>query len=241
MKRIISNVMLVAAAAMAFFACQKPEAIEPATSEEVMLTFSSEKPAFDDETKTEWTGETIQWSKGDKISVAYTVKGNWQGINGDADGNAKLYKSSELAEAAEIAKFNVSTDFEGTTEGAHVFYGVYPAPQSTDFANAPVASLTIPANQTPNANTFDASGDLMVGVSKEYESRPGSGETISLKWNRLVAHAVITLKEINGFIAGEILTGITLTAQEGANLVGKQNVDLTTGAVENNDGASNVI
>ena len=234
--------MLVAAAAMTFFACQKQEVIAPETSQEVMLTFSSEKPAFDDETKTEWTGETIQWSKGDKISVAYTVDGNWQGANGNADGNAKLYKSSELAEAADFANFNVSADFKGTTEGtSHVFYGVYPAPQSTDFPNAPVASLTIPANQTPNANTFDASGDLMVGISKEYESRPASGETISLKWNRLVAHAVITLKEINGFIAGETLTGITLTAQEGANLVGKQNVELTTGAVENNDGASNVI
>lgn len=241
MKRIISNVMLVAAAATAFFSCQKQEVIVPETEQVSCLTFTSEKPAFADETKTEWTGETIKWSMGDKISVAYTVEGNWQGINGDAEGNAKLYKSSELAEAAEIANFNVSTDFKGTTEGAHVFYGVYPAPQSTDFANAPVASLTIPANQTPNANTFDASGDLMVGVSKEYESRPESGETISLKWNRLVAHAVITLKEINGFIAGETLTGITLTAQEGANLVGKQNVDLTTGAVENNDGASNII
>ena len=234
--------MLVAAAAMTFFACQKQEMNAPEVSEEIMLTFGCEKPAFDDETKTEWTGETIQWSKGDKISVAYTVDGNWQGANGNADGNAKLYKSSELAEAADFANFNVSADFKGTTEGtSHVFYGVYPAPQSTDFPNAPVASLTIPANQTPNANTFDASGDLMVGISKEYESRPASGETISLKWNRLVAHAVITLKEINGFIAGETLTGITLTAQEGANLVGKQNVELTTGTVENNDGASNVI
>ena len=241
MKRIISNVMLVAAAAMAFFACQKPEVIEPETSQEVMLTFSSEKPAFDDETKTEWTGETIQWSKGDKISVAYTVDGNWQNASGDASGDAKLYKSDALTAASTTAKFNVSASFEGTTAGTHVFYGVYPAPQSTDFPNAPVASLTIPANQTPNANTFDASGDLMVGISKEYESRPASGETISLKWNRLVAHAVITLKEINGFIAGETLTGITLTAQEGANLVGKQNVELTKGAVENNDGASNVI
>lgn len=241
MKKIFSKVMLVAAAAMTFFACQKQEVIAPETSQEVMLTFSSEKPAFDDETKTEWNGKTIQWSKGDQISVAYTVGEYWQGANGNADGNAKLYKSSELAEAADFANFNVSTDFKGTTEGTHVFYGVYPAPQSTDFANAPLASLTIPANQTPNANTFDASGDLMVGMSKEYDSRPASGETISLKWNRLVAHAVITLKEINGFIAGETLTGITLTAQEGANLVGKQNVDLTTGAVENNNGASNVI
>ena len=213
----------------------------PETSQEVMLTFSSEKPAFDDETKTEWTGETIQWSKDDKISVAYTVEGKWQNASGDASSDAKLYKSDPLADASETAKFNVSTDFKGTTEGIHVFYGVYPAPQSTDFPNAPVASLSIPVNQTPNTNTFDASGDLMIGVSEEYESRPGSGETISLKWNRLVAHAVITLKEINGFIAGETLTGITLTAQEGANLVGKQNVDLTTGSVENNDGASNVI
>lgn len=241
MKKKFSRVMLVAAAAMAFFACQKPEVIEPETSEEVMLTFSSEKPAFDDETKTEWTGETIQWSKGDKISVAYTVDGNWQNASGDASGDAKLYKSEALTAASATAQFNVSTDFKGTTTGTHVFYGVYPAPAETGFANAPVATLTIPSIQTPQANSFDAAGDLMVGVSEEYGSRPGSGETISLKWNRLVAHAVITLKDIKDFTSDETLTGITLTAQEDANLVGKQSVDVTTGVVEKNNTATNVI
>lgn len=241
MKRIISNVMLVAVAAAAFFSCQKQEVNAPETEPVTCLTFTSEKPAFADETKTEWTGETIQWSQGDKISIAYTVDGNWQNASGDASGDAKLYKSSELETATEVAKFNVSGNFKGTTAGVHIFYGVYPAPSEPDFSNAPVATLTIPNIQTPLANSFDAAGDLMVGVSEEYDSCPESGETISLKWNRLVAHAVITLKEINGFIAGETLTGITLTAQKGANLVGKHNVDLTTGAVENNDGASNII
>ena len=101
MKRIISNVMLVAAAATAFFSCQKQEVIAPETSQEVMLTFSSEKPAFDDETKTEWTGKTIQWSKDDKISVAYTVEGKWQNASGDASSDAKLYKSDPLTDASE--------------------------------------------------------------------------------------------------------------------------------------------
>lgn len=241
MKKIFSNVMLVAAAATAFFSCQKQEVIAPETSQEVMLTFASEKPAFDDETKTEWTGETIQWSEGDRISVAYTVEGNWQNASGDASGDAKLYKSETLDAASETAQFTVSTSFKGTTEGAHVFYGVYPAPAETGFADAPVAVLNVPAIQTPKADSFDPNGDLMVGVSGNYDSRPESGETISLMWNRLVAHAVITLKNLNGFTAGETLTGITLTAQEGANLVGDQKVNLVTSEVVNNDAESNVL
>lgn len=241
MKRIISNVMLVAAAAMAFFACQKPEAIEPATSEDVMLTFSSEKPAFDDETKTEWTGETIQWSKGDKISVAYTVEGNWQNASGNASGDAKLYKSEELKEASTTAQFNVSTYFNGETEGTHVFYGVYPAPAETDFPNAPDATLSVAPSQTPKANSFDPNGDLMVGFSNEFSSRPADGETISLKWERIVAHAVISLKNINGLTADEKIENITLTAQDDANLVGQQKVNLITKEVVKDNATANIL
>ena len=225
---------------MAFSACQKTEMVEPETSQEVMLTFASEKPAFDDETKTEWTGETIQWSAGDKISVAYTVNGNWQNASGDASGDAKLYKSDALEAATETAKFNVSTYFEGTTEGTHVFYGVYPAPSSTSFAAAPVATLTVPSIQTPGAASFDGSADLMTGVSVgEFTSLPT--EPISMKWTRLVAHANITLKALNGVTAGETVSSITLTAQEGANLVGSQKVDIIANTVVNNNNESNVL
>lgn len=241
MKRIISNVMLVAAAATAFFSCQKQEVIAPETSQEVMLTFSSEKPAFDDETKTEWNGKTIQWSKGDKISVAYTVGGNWQNESGDASGDAKLYKSEELKEASTTAQFNVSTYFKGDTEGTHVFYGVYPAPAETDFPNAPYATLSVAPSQTPKANSFDPNGDLMVGFSNEFSSRPADGEKISLKWERIVAHAVISLMNINGLTADEKIENITLTAQDDANLVGQQKVNLITKDVVKDNATANIL
>ena len=233
--------MLLAAAATAFFSCQKPEVIVPETSQEVTLPFASEKPAFDDETRTEWTGETIQWSKGDKISIAYTVDGNWQNANGNASGDAKLYKSDELTNSSEIAQFNVSTYFKGETEGTHVFYGVYPAPSETGFADAPVASLTISPIQNPKADSFDASADLMVGISDELGTRPGKDETISLLWNRLVAHAVITLKDINGLTVDETIKYITLTAQDDANLVGQQKVNLVTKEVVKDNNEANVL
>lgn len=240
MKKICS-ILLVAAAASALFSCQKPEVTAPVINEEVVLTFASEKPAFDDETKTEWTGETIQWSVGDKISVAYTVDGNWQNATGNASGDAKLYKSDALTKASEVAQFNVSASFEGTTEGTHVFYGVYPAPSSTSFSNAPVATLTVASVQNTKTDTYDSVGDLMLGVSKEYNSRPSADETISLKWERLVAHAVITLKDINGYTSGENLEYITLTAQSDANLVGQQQINLIEGTVVKDNNAANVL
>lgn len=243
MKKINSIVMLVAAAAMAFVSCQKQENFAPeVSSEDVVLTFASEKPAFEDETKTEWTGSSIQWSVGDKIAIAYTVAGNWQNASGDADNDAKLYKSESLEETTETAQFNVSTYFTGTTVGSHVFYGVYPAPDATTFNAAPVATLEVPINQTPGSASFDGAADLMTGVSVgEFTSRPASGETISMKWTRLVAHANITLKALNGVTEGETISTITLTAQEGANLVGSQKVNIQTNEVTNNNNESNVI
>ena len=242
MKKLFSNILLVALFAAMALCCQKPEvAMTGPDVDVVSLTFASEKPVFDDETKTEWTGEGVRWSAGDKIAVAYTVNGKWQNASGNASGNAKLYKSSALTSAAEKAQFNVSASFSGTTSGTHVFYGVYPAPESTDFSGAPYAVLTIPATQTPAADSFDATGDLMVGVSGEYPSRPASGEKISLVWKRQVAHANITLKSIKGFAAGEKVKTITLTAQSGANLVGQQKVNLLDGAVTRVNSSSNVI
>ena len=106
MKRLCSKVMLIAAAAIAFLACQKSEIEAPKYVEVNGLSFSSEKPVFGDETKTEWTGNTIQWSKGDKIRVAYTCDGVWQNADGTAKADeengsktAKIYESTSVSEA----------------------------------------------------------------------------------------------------------------------------------------------
>ena len=227
--------MLVAAAAMAFFACQKQEDNAPEEVKNVTLTFSSEKPSFVDEAKTQWNGSSIVWSAGDKISVAYTVEGEWMGYMPEESTTAsapKLYKSEALTASSPTAKFNVSGNFNLTAEGTHVFYGVYPAISSTSFDDAPVATVTIPSLQTPKTSSFDSSADIMTGVSVgEFNSLPKPEDEISMMWTRLVAHADITLTSVNGIAADEKIFSITLTAQEDANLVGKQKVNLLTNEV----------
>lgn len=244
MKRIISNVMLVAAAAMAFFACQKQETFISDASQERLLTITSEKPTFVDKSRTEWNGETIQWSVGDRISVAYTLDGVWKGQYKDGEGYTipKLYKSKQLGDDTEVANFDVSVDFKGadaSAKGKYVFYGVYPAPQATDFPNAPEATLEVPKTQTPEPNSFDGNSDLMIGVSvDEYSVWPT--ENVSMLWTRLVAHANITLKALNGADASEQVLSIKLTAQDDAKLVGNVEVNLLNNEVRK-DNASNVI
>lgn len=251
MKKIFSNVMLVAAAAMTFFACQKPEVIEPETSQGVNgLVFTSEKPSFDDETKTEWTGSNIQWSKGDKIRVAYTCDGVWQNADGSATADeesgsksAKIYESAGVTEAGVTANFSVPGNFKGAADGVYEFYGIYPSSSvgSADIKYAPSVTVDVPTGQKSKAKSFDASADLMASKSVEYVGMP-TDKSISLKWNRLVAHANLTLKALP-INEGEVLSSIKLTANEGADMVGTYYLYLDTFNVvkPNSNSSSNVL
>lgn len=227
--------MLVAAAATAFFSCQKQEVVVPETEQVSCLTFTSEKPVFADETKTEWTGETetIQWSEGDKIRIAYTCDDVWQNADGTAtaseeDGykTAKFYASTELDEASDVAQFDVPGKFVGNAEGEYVFYGIYPCSVvgSSDMKNAPSFNVILPSVQTPLADSFDPESDVMVAQSDVYMGMPE--EAISLKWNRKVAHAYITLKAVKSISDEEQVISVKITAQEAANMVGMQKYDL---------------
>ncbi len=233
--------MLLAAAAMAFASCQKPEVDNPkgdGTPNYVTvseLTFTSGKPSLDPESavpayvsKTEWNGTTIQWSAGDKICMAYTLNGIWQNAEGTATDNstAGLYESAGLAAAADVARFNVSGEFKVNENagGPYYFYGVYPSSIVSDaaFTSAPSLNVTIPAVQTPKADSYDPAADLMVAVSDE-QATFTEGQEISLKWTRLVAHAKITLK---GLASADAITSITLTANQDAAMVGTCSVNL---------------
>lgn len=246
--------MLVAAAATAFFSCQKQEIIVPENSQEVNgLVFSSEKPAFDDETKTEWTGSTIQWSKGDKIRVAYTCDGVWQNAKGDATADeaegektARLYASTGLDAAKEVATFVVPATFIGNEEGIYQFYGIYPSTltSSTNINYAPSVTIDVPSEQTPAANSFDAAADVMVAQSDTYNGMPKEDENngpISLKWSRLVAHGHLTLKAL-AVDGQEKIESIVLTANAEADMVGKHDVNFETQDVEKaTESATNII
>ena len=240
MKKLFSNLMLVAAAAMASFACQKPEVAQPEVSQEVNgLFFASEKPVFDDHTKTEWTGEFIQWSAGDKIRVAYTCDGVWQNADGTSESSeesgsktAKIYESKAITEAGSTAFFSVPGYFKGTAEGVYEFYGIYPSSlvSGADIKYAPSVTITIPTTQTPTASSFDSAADVMASKSQSYVGIPKEGEDngpISLKWERLVAHGHLTLKNL-AIEGEEDIHTITLTANADADMVGTHYLYLDT-------------
>lgn len=226
---------VIAATTLSFAACQK-EVSSPAIEDElVSLNFTSANPTT--KTVADAVNKTILWEKGDKISVAYTVNDIWQNANGNATAEkpAKIYVSNGLDTGGETAVFNISASFKATTAGAHQFYSVYPSScvKSNDIQNAPSVTMTIPNVQTPAENSFDAAADLMIGkANKTYNSlNEAKKDEIPLLWQRIVSHADITLKGLQGLTENEAITTIVLTADAGAKLVGERDVNIQNGDI----------
>ena len=229
---------LLPLALVSMAACQKAEKEmdpipEPTPAQQESLTFISERPQAADEegTRTYWDGSTIRWNDSDWIRMGYTVEGVWQNASGNSAGDAKLYGSqgTTLTEENAVASFKISGSFSGNTEGEHVFYAIYPGSAADEsMVDAPVTTVSVPSVQTPLADSFDPSSDLMLGHSVgEFTARPK--EPVKLLWNRVVAHGLITLNSLPGVQSGETVQSITLTAQSGANLTGAQEMNVVTG------------
>lgn len=228
---------VIAATTLSFAACQK-EASSPAIEDElVSLNFSSANPTT--KTVADAVNKTILWEKGDKIGVAYTVNDIWQNADGDKTDNkpAKIYVSNGLDTGGETAVFNISASFKATTTGVHQFYSVYPSScvksTDTDIKYAPSVTMTIPDVQTPAENSFDAAADLMIGkATKTYNSlSEAKADAIPLLWQRIVSHADITLKGLQGLTENEVITTIVLTADADAKLVGDRWIDIQNGNI----------
>jgi len=226
---------VIAATTLSFAACQK-EVSSPAIEDElVSLNFTSANPTT--KTVADAVNKTILWEKGDKISIAYTVADKWQNASGDATTNnpARIYVSNGLAAGGETAAFNISGDFNSTATGVHQFYSVYPSScvKSTEIKHAPSVTMTIPDVQTPAENSFDAAADLMIGkATKTYNSlSDAKKDAIPLLWQRIVSHADITLKGLQGLTENEVITTIVLTADADAKLVGDRWIDIQNGNI----------
>ena len=74
------------------FGCVKEVADKGQEASWPVVYLSSDKPQFsaDEETKTQWTGETIVWSKGDKVQVAAKGDGAWLSAHGKLCGRGGL-------------------------------------------------------------------------------------------------------------------------------------------------------
>lgn len=202
---------------MAAGSCQREELVQPLSSdssENLCLHFSSQ-PA---ESKTHWNGTTIEWSEGDRISIAY----NSGGVFSD-----NLFTSEPLTQEDVYATFAVSTDLAADTHGKITFHGIYPSESVMDYcAGGARATILVPAVQTPSAGSYDRNADLMVARSHfDYMSVPQ--DDIPLQWTRLTAHADVTL--VNLDLGNEVIKEISFSAGNHAPLTGQYEVDLLTG------------
>jgi len=230
MKKNILTMMLFAVAAIASVSCQKEAQNAPA--QPVTLTFTSANP----ETKTEWNedNQTIWWSDKDAIRVALKIGETWY-----ADGSgAKLYQSTSLSGSLATATFTIKgftqeKITEGNWSGDYQFYALYPdSVEDANFAqSSSLATLNIKSEQNLSSKSFDKSADILWGkAGSVYKALPES-EDVHLEWTRIVAHAYITLKDINGMTAGEKVTSVTLKAQDGAEVTGTYKLHMAEGTL----------
>lgn len=247
--------LFLASALLALVACNKEPIVQAPTGPAV-LTFTSERPQFTTDTKTQWNGGTIVWSLGDKIRVGYTLNGTWMAKDGPADLTsetkvpAKFYASNAVSidgTNASVGTFTIPTDFSNSPTGNAVFYGVYPSSQTSgDSYYAPSLTITIPSSQTPVVNeniaSFDKTADILVGKTDGI-SLSGSFPTsvLEMNWTRVVAHADLTFKNLATTISSETIQSIKLTAGDNEYLAGSTYINVETGAVTTNSNTVNTI
>lgn len=248
----------ITAALLSLAACNKEIVVdEPINDNETaVLTFTSARPQFDADTRTSWNGTAIEWTADvDKIKVGFTFDGDWWGQtaaygaeSASPNNHIKFYQSNAVIiddTDACLGTFKVPTNtFTGPTEeGDFIFYALFPytAIPENDQDAAPVVNINVKSDQTPAANSFDGSADVMVGKSATITSTGLPSTAIDLDWTRIVAHGLFTLKDFQGVEAGETITNVVFTAQEGANLTGEQTVSIADGTVTATSESSNSI
>lgn len=238
---IMKKYLIIAFAALfAFAACNKENNLEtPSPKDQVVLTFTSEKPfLIDAETKTAWNPATssIVWTSGDQIRVGYKLDGEWMGKT--AAGAPKFYASKEVSidsQDAGLGTFEVPVDdntfADPQTVGSYVFYGISPKVSGTDFVSSEsVASLSLPASQVPEANSFDKTADFMIGKSEAIALSGLPSDPIEISWDRVVAQADITFSNLD-FDGTEVVSSIKLSFNDEALVAGNFTVNVETGVV----------
>lgn len=246
------TILTLSAIAFAFVACNKASVeLEPVAPEVVeqngaVLSFTSDRPQTETDTKTAWdsANSAIVWTTGDRIKVGYTLDGVWMAKDAAADFvsdpkvPAKFYVSNNVTidgTHANQGTFTVPSGFTNSPSGEAIFYGVYPQSCTDNDSNyAPSLTVNIKPCQTPGANTFDKDADIMVGhTAAQTLTGTFPGSALAMEWNRIVAHADLTFKNL-GIVDDTSVEKITLTFNSEAKVVGDVYVDVTDGTVTTN-------
>ena len=216
---ILSLVVFLSLAALA--SCVK-EAADKGEASRPAVYLSSDKPQLsaDEVTKTQWTGESIVWSKGDKVQVAAKGDGAWLSADGSAGGPGALVESASTPDSdCSATKFAVPSSFLENTHDFWWFYSVYPSSCVTSSCLDASGGIPvkIPQVQLPvcngDVNSYDPSADLLVGRTDEIRQLETGGE-YAMVWDRAVAHLNLNFTNLPDMNAGEELVSILIRTDQ---------------------------
>ena len=193
MKKIISSVMLLAAAASAFVSCNKSEiAGEPAgktTVFHINAVASDTKTVFGEKGE---NGYPVKWTENKQVRFSINQ------TNTAVDVTPNL--------VGEGANASFAPEFTGIDESGYIYafspmgnYNSSPkVPGFTGFVkNSTAIYLSIPSEQTPLVNSVDEAAQAMVGV----QAYSDSNTEINMTFTHLVAYGKMTVTGFDGTIA----------------------------------------
>lgn len=214
---------IIALTSMVFVSCAKEDSknsIEPtdnATTHTMTVTTTGV-------TKTQFSGDNIIWSTGDKIRVVEAVTGGTDG------GKFFPYESSAgtTGDGGAHMSFPVTlTSHDGATGFQYI--ALYPSTAfqaATSFTNV---TVNTPSEQNPSSDQYDKAADFLISqVSPSVAAQPS---TLSMAFARKIAIGKMTVKNL---ASDEYITSVTFSAKKGASdvvLAGRSTVNYTTAAV----------
>jgi hypothetical protein len=254
MKNILKYVTVAAGGLMILAGCAKDN-VEPKApvAQTVELSFSGAKPALDNATRTEISGQSVIWSQsGEAIRMTYSYDSDFAidpaSYTEMTNHDPKFYASTgspTVAPDGSTATFTISGNFQETrTGGEFLFYALYPssATSNSNFTDATDISVSVENTQHPTTSSFDAKADVMIAkASQTYTSLEAAKEqAIPLVYKRVVTHGHVTLKNL-AFQEGETVKSVTITAPEGTLITGQSRMDIVAQTIESKTTTVNTV
>ncbi len=220
MKKIQYLMMCVAAAAAALTGCSKEEATQdPAlTGKEVVMSVTASgadtRTQIDENNKISWQAE------GEALYIGEMIDGQAPVFRYTNDQDYKLAGDGS-------ASFTVSFT-ENTSGSDYQYVAVYPksALITDNYANYEKVKVTLPAEQTPTATSYDPEADLMIA---QLIAQPAQASELKFAFGRVSALAKMTITNLN-LAEGEQVAKVTFQATD-KKLAGRSYLNLATGEI----------
>lgn len=209
MKKIKNILVLVAAAAMGFTACQKEVQEDYPADSTVVVNFVA--PSAETKTSVNTSGDvpSFAWNENETFAVLEQT---------DA-----LSAASSVTYKKEDGKANITAEFAANAgKDEYKYVTVYPACGYVSAENISAATLCLPAVQTMAEGSYDSNADLMVSEVVTTSSQPTEAQM--LRFTRLAAVVKMSLKNF-AVEQGDKVQSVIFAA-EGKALAGNVVADL---------------